>query len=37
VLVGMGERVVQLGVSQAPRVVCGGQGEESGLASGELE
>ena len=37
VLAGMGERVVQLGVPQAPRVVCSGQGEEGGLASGELE
>lgn len=37
VLAGMGERVVQLGILQAPRMVRGGQGQESGLASGELE
>jgi len=37
VLIGVGERVVQLGIPQAPLVMGGGQDEESGLAPGELE
>jgi hypothetical protein len=35
-LSGMGERVVELGVGQASRVHRGGQGEEGGVAAGEL-
>jgi hypothetical protein len=36
-LAGMRERVVELGVREAPRVVGFSQGEERGLAAGELE
>ena len=36
VLARVGERVVQLGVGEAARVVGGGEREERGLATGEL-
>ena len=35
-LVAVGERVVQLGVREAARVVRTGQGEKSGVAAGEV-
>ena len=37
VLAGMRERVVELRVGEAARVVRGGEGEEGRLAAGELE
>jgi hypothetical protein len=37
VLAGMGERVVQLGVGEAPRVMRRCEGEERGLTPGEGE
>ena len=37
VLAGVGERVVQLGIGEAPGVVGGGESEEGGLAPGERE